>query len=640
MKCQPTNIPPAAEIDITAMRKKYAQERDKRIRREGQQQYVRPVGEFAQSYEGDPHTPVAPRDPLFEDIDVAVLGGGLSGLMAGIELKKAGVTDIRVVDHAGDFGGVWYWNRYPGVQCDNDAYCYLPMLEEMGYMPSKKFADGWEIYEYCQSMGKRFGLYDNALFHTRVLGLRWDDSVLRWRIATDRGDEIRARFIILANGLLNIPKLPGIPGIADFKGKMFHTARWEYDYTGGDTKNPVLHKLAGKRVGIVGTGATALQAIPYLGKYAKQLYVLQRTPSTVDQRINPPTDPEWARTLQPGWQAERHANFQRGALQGFLPGEPDLVCDFWTEVNRNLAAELAAEGWPALPVEEYMARHEMMDYRVMERMRRRVAALVKDPATAEALKPYYRFSCKRPLSNDDYYDTFNRSNVKLIDVSATRGVEAMTAKGFIADGVEYEVDCMIFASGFEVSSDLDRRWGFDVFEGRNGVSLYEHWADGYQTLHGVMTHAFPNLFFIGYYQGGLNASTTEQYRRQACHSAYIIASALDRGLAAVEPNKQAQDEYVRHFREVAIDITSLQRECTPSYYNNEGETRTGSDGREKYRHFLGETYGLGWTAFEQLLQDWRDDGNLAGLDLKTEDGTVTHTPLSGTIVAKAVPESA
>ena len=616
MKCQPTDIPPVEEIDIPALREKYRHERDKRMRREGQEQYVQPVGEFAQSYESDPHMPVLPRDPLTDDIDVAVLGGGLSGLMAGAQLRKAGVTGVRVIDHAGDFGGVWYWNRYPGIQCDNDAYCYLPMLEEMGYMPSKKFADGWEILEYCQSMGRRFGLYDKALFHTRVLGLRWDESLLRWRITSDRGDDIRARFVVMANGLLNIPKLPGIPGIGGFKGKMFHTARWEYDYSGGDPKNPVLDKLADKRVAIVGTGATALQALPYLGKYARQLYVLQRTPSTVDQRINPPTDPAWVKTLRPGWQAERHANFQRGALQGFLPGEADQVCDFWTEINRNLAAELAAEGWPALPVEQFMARHEMMDYRVMERMRRRVETLVKDKSTAEALKPYYRFSCKRPLSNDDYYDTFNRPNVTLIDVSATAGVEAMTENGFIAKGVEYDVDCMIFASGFEVSSDLDRRWGFDCLEGRNGRSLYQHWADGYQTLHGVMTHGFPNLFFIGYYQGGLNATTTEQYRRQACHCAYIIETALARDLAAVEPSQQAQESYVRHFREVAIDISALQRECTPSYYNNEGETRVGSDGREKYRHFLGETYGPGWQAFEQVLQDWRDSGDLAGLELR------------------------
>ncbi|MBK6737990.1 MAG: NAD(P)/FAD-dependent oxidoreductase [Haliea sp.] len=620
MTCQPTNVPPASEIDIPAMREKYRHERDKRLRREGQKQYVQPVDDFKSVYEGDPHMPVQPREALTREVDVAVLGAGISGILAAVELKKAGVTGVCNIDHAGDFGGVWYWNRYPGIQCDNDAYCYLPLLEEMGYMPSKKFADGAEIYAYCQSIGRRFELYDNAIFHTLVEGLRWDESILRWRIITDRGDDIRARYVIMANGLLNIPKLPGIPGIHTFKGKMFHTARWEYDYSGGSSSNPVLDKLADKRVGIIGTGATALQAIPYLGKYAKQLYVLQRTPSTVDQRINPPTDPEWVKTLKPGWQAERHANFQRGAIEGFLPGDADHVCDFWTEVNRNLAAELEAQGWPELSMEEFMARREEMDYRVMERMRQRVASMVKDQQTAEALKPYYRFSCKRPLSNDDYYDTFNLPNVTLIDVSATKGVEAMTEKGFIAHGIEHEVDCMVFASGFEVSSDLDRRWGFEVFEGRDGVSIYDHWADGYKTLHGVMTHGFPNLFFIGYYQGGLNASTTEQYHRQTIHCAYIISEALGRGVAAVEPSREAQDAYVSHFRDVAIDLTDFQRECTPSYYNNESETITGSDGRQKFRNFLGETYGLGWTAFEKLLQDWRDKGALDGLVLVPEPG--------------------
>lgn len=615
MQCEPTNIPPAEEIDIPAMREKYRHERDKRINREGQKQYIRPVGEFEDTYEGDPHMAVEPREAITEEIDVAVLGAGLSGLLAGVQLRKAGVTNFRTIDHAGDFGGVWYWNRYPGVQCDNDAYCYLPMLEEMGYMPSKKFTDGWEIFEYCQSIAKRFELYEKALFHTMVEGMSWDASIQRWRIKSDRGDEILARFVVMANGLLNIPKLPGIAGIHDFKGEMFHTARWNYDYSGGSQKNPDLTNLADKRVAIIGTGATALQAIPHLGRHAKELFVLQRTPSTVDQRINLPTDPEWAKSLKPGWQAERHANFHRAAMESFLPGEPDLVCDFWTEISRNLAAEFEQIGWPETP-EKFMERREVMDYQVMERMRRRVESIVKDPETAEALKPYYRFLCKRPLSNDDYYDTFNRPNVKLIDVSATKGVECMTEKGFIAHGEEYEIDCMIFASGFEVTSDLNRRWGFETFEGRNGLSIYDHWADGYKTLHGMMTSDFPNQFFIGYYQGGVNATTTEQYGRQGHHIAYIIKECLDRGIKEAEPSQQAQDEWIKTIRETALDLSSFQEECTPSYYNGEGEKHTGKDGKESQRWFLGETYGPGWAAFEAILQEWRDSNDLKGLDLK------------------------
>ncbi len=619
MKCEPTNLPPVEDIDIPAMREKYRQERDKRVRSEGQSQYERPVDDFADEYEGDPHMPVEPREPFQRDIDVAVLGGGISGILAGVQLRKAGVSDFCHIDHAGDFGGVWYWNRYPGIQCDNDAYCYLPMLEEMDFIPSQKFSDGPEIYQYCQRIAQRFGLYDNALFHTLIKGMRWDEEVKRWRIATDRGDDIRARFVIMANGLLNIPKLPGIPGIHEFKGKMFHTARWEYDYTGGSCENPVLDKLADKRVAIVGTGATAIQAIPHLGRYAKKLYVLQRTPSTVDIRRNPPTDPEWARSLQPGWQQHRIENFHHAAMEAWLsPGEPDLVCDFWTEISRNMAAELEEEGWPELTPEEFGARREMMDYRVMERLRRRVASIVKDPATAESLKPYYRFLCKRPLSNETYLDTFNLPNVQLIDVSESRGVERMTENAFVHQGEEIDIDCMIFASGFEVTSDLDRRWGFEQLEGRDGVSLYDHWADGYETLHGMMTRGFPNQFFVGYYQGGQNSTTTEQFGRQCQHIAYIVKTALERGAVAVEPSQAAQDEWVRHIRETAIDISDFQRECTPSYFNNEGEADVDSEGNQKLRWYLGEGYGPGWPAFMQLLQDWRDQGDLAGLEVETE----------------------
>ena len=605
MKCEPTQTPAPEQIDIPSLRERYRHERDKRVRSEGQAQYAKTEGEFAASYADDPHMPVQPRAPISEDIDVAILGGGFSGLMAGVHLRNAGVTHFRHIEHAGDFGGVWYWNRYPGIQCDNDAYCYMPLLEDTGHMPSKKFADGYEIQEHCQRIAKKYALYDGALFHTLIKALRWDESIRRWRISTNRGDDIRARFVLMCGGPLNRPKLPGIPGMQDFGGRIFHTARWEYDYTGGSWRNPVLDKLADKRVAIIGTGASAVQAIPYLGRYAKQLYVLQRTPSSVDKRPNPPTDPDWVKTLTPGWQKARQAHFHRAAVEGMKPGETDLICDIWTEVNRNLAAKLAAEGVPALTIQEYLAKREVEDYLVMERMRRRVESIVKDPATADALKPWYRFLCKRPCSNDNYYETYNRPNVTLIDVSATKGVERMTERGFVANGREYEIDCLICASGFEVTSDLDRRWGIGAIEGRDGLSLYAHWAEGYRTLHGFMTHRFPNLFFTGYLQGGFNATTTEQFSRQGYHIAYIVNEALQRGLNVLEPSLQAQEDWVKTLRASAIDLTQFQRECTPSYFNNEGS--------EKIRWYLGESYGPGWNAFEQLMLDWRNQGELAGL---------------------------
>jgi cation diffusion facilitator CzcD-associated flavoprotein CzcO len=606
MKCAPTHTP--KNIDIPSLREKYRHERDKRMRTDGQQQYFRPTGKVGRvDYAADPHTPVQPRAPISEDTDVIVLGAGWGGIMAAYHLTQAGVTRFRNIDSAGDFGGVWYWNRYPGIQCDNESYCYLPLLEETGFLPSKKFADGWEIQGYCKSIAQKYGFADKALFHTLINTLRWDEGIKRWRVGTNRGDEIRARFVIVACGVLNMPKLPGIPGIDTFKGKVFHTARWDYGYTGGSYRSPVLDKLADKRVAIVGTGATSIQATPHLGRYCKQLYVVQRTPSSVDERPNPLTDAEWVKALRPGWQKERQANFQRAAMEFLQPGEPDVVCDIWTEINRNLAAELAAEGWPQLTPQQFMARRERVDYRVMERLRQRVQQIVNDPPTAEALKPYYRFLCKRPLSSDDYYPTFNRPSVQLIDVSETKGIERITANGFVANGEEYAVDCLIFASGFEVTSDLNRRWGIDTVQGRGGQSIFDHWSEGYKTLHGTMTHGFPNQFYIGYIQGGLNASVTEQFGKQGHHIAYIINEVLKRGATVVEPSKEAQDEYVRRFEELEIDLSDFQGHCPPSYFNNEGEAKA------KFALFRG--WGHGWDAFQKLLQDWRARGDLQGLVL-------------------------
>ncbi len=609
------DLPSADEIDIPALKEKYRQERDRRMRAEGQAQYVKPVEGFSYTYEGDPYTPVTPREPVQKEIEVAILGGGWSGILAGVELAKSGITDFCNIDHAGDFGGVWYWNRYPGLQCDNDAYCYLPLLEETGFMPSKKFTDGFEILEYAQSIAKKYGLYDNAMFHTMVSGLRWDESAKRWNISTKQGDEIRARHLIVANGLLNIPKLPGIEGIETFKGHMFHTARWDYDYTGGSQKAPVLDKLKDKKVAIVGTGATAIQLVPYLGKYSKEFYVLQRTPSCVDTRRNSETDQEWVKSLKPGWQEERRANFHRGANERYQPGEQDMIVDIWTEVNRRLTDEFNEKDYYP-DMAGYAEDRDVMDFRVMERLRRRVDSIVKDKETAEKLKPYYRYQCKRPTSNDNYYDTFNLPNVHLIDVSESQGVERLTENGFVANGQEYEVDCMIFASGYEVTSDLDRRWGFEVFEGRNGYSMYDNWAGGYRTMHGVMTAGFPNMYIIGLNQGGLNSTLTKNFEEQSKHISYIIGEVKRRGATVAEVTDEAQSAYVQHLRDTEVDRTEWIRECTPSYFNNEGKPDVDENGNEKFRFYLGEVYGPGWDAFTKLLGDWRDAGNLDGIVLE------------------------
>jgi cyclohexanone monooxygenase len=607
--CAPTQTPD--DIDIDALRKKYAHERDKRLRKEGSKQYVETSDGFAEFAEIDPHTPHVDREPISADIDAAVLGGGFAGLLAAAHLKKAGVEDVRVTEMGGDFGGVWYWNRFPGIQCDNDAYCYIPMLEELDFMPSKKYADGAEIYEHCRRIGKHFGLYDAAILSTQVRNLRWDEDIKRWRISTNRGDDLRARFVVMTNGSFNRPKLPGIPGIKDFKGHSFHSARWDYEYTGGDCTGG-LDKLRDKRVALVGTGATGVQIVPFLGNYAKQVYVFQRTPSSVDERGNAPTDPDWVESLKPGWQKERQRNFHRWSpFEGVVFDAPDLVCDFWTELGRNMTARIAAMDDPAsLTMDELMAIREEEDYKIMERVRRRIDDIVDDKETAEALKPYYRFLCKRPCSNDEYLPTFNRPNVTLVDVSASKGVERATEKGLVADGVEYEVDCIIYASGFEITTELHRRYAMDTIEGRGGLSLFDHWADGYKTLHGMTSRGFPNQFFTGFIQGGVAANTTAMLEQQGEHIAYIIAEALARGATTVEPSQEAQDEWRLVIKETAIDNLQFDMECTPGYYNNEG-----GGGGEGIRSHLGEPYSPGFYVFDDLLREWRDKGDLDGLVL-------------------------
>lgn len=610
--CPPTQTPD--DIDLEALREKYRQEREKRLRSEGSKQYIELVDDFAGYYETDPHSPPLVRDPISEDVDVVVLGGGFGGLLCGAYLKKAGVDDVRIIELGGDFGGVWYWNRYPGLQCDNESYCYIPLLEELNFMPSKKFADGTEIYEHCRRIGKHFGLYDSAIFSTQVRALRWDEEINRWRIGTNRDDDIRARFVVMASGPFHRPKLPGIPGIQNFKGHSFHSSRWDYDYTGGDSSGG-LDRLADKRVAVVGTGATAVQIVPFLGRHAKQLYVFQRTPSSVGPRNNTPTDPDWVKSLKPGWQKERQRNFHAWTFEGMALGQPDYVCDFWTELGRNTAARvLGLEDPAAMTPQQFMDIREEEDYKVMERLRRRIGDIVDDPGTAEALKPYYRFLCKRPCTNDEYLQTFNRPNVTLVDVSATKGVQCATEKGLVANGIEYEVDCIIYASGFEITTELRRRYSIEAIEGRGGLSLFDHWHNGYQTLHGMTSRGFPNQFFTGFTQVGISANIAANYELQGEHIAYIIATALARGATTVEPSQQAQDQWCTTIRETAIDNSQFDLECTPGYYNNEGGGQGAAAG-EGIRSHLGEPYGPGFYAFGDLLSEWRDKGDLDGLVL-------------------------
>jgi cyclohexanone monooxygenase len=590
-------------FDPDTLRQKYREERDKRLRVDGNEQYVEVVGDYAR-YLDDPYVEPFHREPLTDAVDVVVIGGGFGGLLAGARLREAGVEDVRVIEKGGDFGGTWYWNRYPGAMCDVESYIYLPLLEEIGYVPKEKYSHAPEILAHSQAIGKHFDLYANACFQTEVTELRWDGDTARWIISTNRGDAMRARFVCMANGPLHRPKLPGIPGIDTFQGHTFHTSRWDYDYTGGDCDGN-LTGLRGKRVGIIGTGATAVQCVPHLAEAADELYVFQRTPSSIDVRANRPTDPEWAASLEPGWQQRRMDNFNNLVSGGFEA--EDLVNDGWTDIIGKLLVMLRQETNADLTPGGVANTLELADFEKMEQIRDRVDTIVNDPTTAEALKPYYRQFCKRPCFHDEYLDAFNRPNVTLVDTQG-QGVERLTEHAVVANGVEYEVDCLIFATGFEVGTDYTRRAGYEVV-GRDGLTLTEKWADGASTFHGFFSHGFPNCFVISNVQSGFSVNFPHMLNEQSKHLAHVIGHAIENDIRMIEATQEAEDDWVRTIVELAQNNLAFLESCTPGYYNNEGKPaeRSGQNG----------FYGGGNIAFIKLLEAWRAAGDFAGLELST-----------------------
>jgi len=593
--------PDHLDFDPDALRAKYRAERDKRLRPEGNDQYRRIEGALAH-YAEDPYGDVTPRAPQEDFTEILIIGGGFGGLVTAARLKEAGFSDLRVLEHGGDFGGTWYWNRYPGAACDTEAPIYLPLCEEVGYVPSHKFAYQPEILEHARRIGRHYDLYDGALFHTAVTDLVWNDEAQEWIISTNRGDALRARFVIMSNGPLNTPKLPGVPGIERFKGHTFHTSRWDYAYTGGSAEGG-LSGLADKRVAIIGTGATAVQCIPHLGASAKALYVFQRTPSSIDVRNNRPTDPAWAASLQPGWQKERMENFNILTSGGIV--EQDLVMDGWTEIIRNLISMANFRG-TAIPREEVPRLMELADFQKMNAIRARVDAIVEDPATAEALKPWYRQFCKRPCFHDEYLPTFNRPNVHLIDTQG-QGVERITETGVVANGVETPVDCIIFATGFEVGTAFTHRAGYDV-TGRGDLKLSEAWAEGMRSLHGLLVHGFPNLMITSNAQSGFTTNFPHAMDERAQHMTYLLHGLKARSAQIIEATEAGQDAWVDTMLKASRASESFQAECTPGYYNNEGKPNPLS--------VQNGSYGRGPVRFFQLLEGWRDAGTFEGLEFR------------------------
>ena len=514
-------------------------------------------GDFARYLEDVHSTNQIPRNPLTDTCEILVIGAGFAGLLLWYKLFKAGFTDVRFCEKGGDVGGTWYWNRYPGIACDVESYSYMPLLEEMDYIPTMKFASGFEIYEYCQNMAERFGFYERCLFHTTVERTEWDEADGRWTVKTDRGDAIRARHVVLANGILTTPRLARIDGMESFKGESFHTSRWDYRVS-----------LKGKRVGVIGTGATAIQVVPELAKVAGELYAFQRTPSSVDVRDQRATTPEeieeWSRT--PGWALARRARLSkitsgRLALQGhddFLAGRVDDFKDHKIH-NRKLTPE------------ELIEKQLNTSFRIMEQIRGRVDAVVTDPTTALALKPYYPYGCKRPTFHDEYLPVFNEPHVTLVD-TAPLGVREINEHGIVHDGVEYQLDVLIYATGFKWMGTSS----FNMVKGRNGQTLTEKWRrHGTKTYLGIHSRGFPNLFIVSGPQGG--GGQFNFIRVIDAHTDYVtwmMKTMRERGAGIVDVYAEPEETYAAHCREADIRTRPL-RDCI-SYYNDEGNAEPGS----------------------------------------------------------------
>jgi cation diffusion facilitator CzcD-associated flavoprotein CzcO len=576
---------------IEELRQRYLQEQQKRLRPEGMAQWR----ELGEELDRDPFVePGFIRDPVVEETTVVIVGGGFAGMLTAIDLGKHGIHDVRIVEKAGDFGGTWYWNRYPGCMCDVESYVYLPLLEETGFMPSERYASATEIFGYCQLLGRTFDLYPKTLFQTDVTGAEWDDEALRWQVTTSRNDRLSTRFLVLAGGILHKAKLPGIPGIDDFGGTAFHTSRWDYATTGGSPTRP-MDRLADTRVGIIGTGATAVQVVPQIARAAKELFVFQRTPGAVGVRNQQPTDVEWFQSLKPGWQRERIVNFTR-AVTGAQP-EVDLVGDSWTEL-------MWVDTQQAPDSDEEAEALERIDFEAMEVIRRRVEEIVEDPETAEKLKPYWGKHCKRVCFHDEYLPAFNRPNVHLVDTEG-RGVDQITRRGPVVDGVEYPVDVLIYASGFEVTTDLHQRLGFDP-KGVGGVALSERWAKGAHTLHGVLASGFPNLLLISLVQGGFGTNFSHLLSESAKHVAHIVEACVERGIVAIEPEEAAEEDWLSVLHTVGAGGARYFQRCTPSFYNSEQQTIDTRAARNL-------TYSGSLLDYIGYLERWRHQPDFTGV---------------------------
>ncbi|PYI36982.1 monooxygenase [Aspergillus indologenus CBS 114.80] len=639
----PPLLPDISPSDMQKIQQRYAEERDKRRRPEGLSQYISLASTENPQLKSLLHDPwddgTAPSVTLKEGarFKVVIMGAGFGGLLFAVRLLQTGCfrpEEIVLVDAAAGFGGTWYWNRYPGLMCDIESYIYLPLLEETGYIPKRKYASGEEIREHAQRIAAHWSLEHRAMWRTQVNQCSWSDDAAEWTLEmtqfppplhgdTTKADPfsatVHADFVILAPGPLNRPKVSDFSGFESFRGSRFLASRWDYDVTGGSPEAPVLSKLKGKRVGIIGTGATGIQIVPELAKSCEQLYVFQRTPAQVGVRDQRSTDlDEWTKNVAtgPGWQMARLRNYVCFTCDTQPPPPVDMVADGWTSF-RSLQV-LGGGGTPVSmeDIPAHITKMHAFDLPRSERIRARVDEIVHDRTVAEQLKAWYPSWCKRPCFHDDYLPTFNQPHVRLVDTNG-KGVQAITSTGVVANNEQFDVDVLILAMGYEVKA-LESPGGrarISVF-GRAGRSMDEKWAQSPLTLHGVATNGFPNMFFSGVGQTSFFPVYTATLDTCAKHVAFIISECIKRqssGKTTIEVTQDAETAWAQRVQAVAPALAAMAG-CTPSYLNAEGSL-DGVSMEERMKLAASSRWPHGMNDWMDVLEEWRDAGSLDGLQI-------------------------
>ena len=591
--------------DPEAVRAKYLAERDKRL--VAGRADIRDLrhDEYFAKYRDDPFTPATERDPVVDEVDVVILGGGIAGVTTGAHLRQAGIERIRIIDQAGGIGGTWYWNRYPGVMCDVESYIYMPMLEEIGYVPSQRYAFGEEILRHLEAVAEHYDLVDDALFHTGVTRAEWREE--ESRLADPHRPRRRHHVPLVRAGArhpqpdeaacpqrhggLRRPLLPhGALGLRLHRRRPPGPAREPEGQDGGADRHRCLGHPVPASAGRIGQAGLRLPAHPLGHRRAGQ----------------PPDRRRLRATLEPGWQRARNDNFQ--AIMLGRPAEVDQIDDGWTHHYAVVNNPPRRKG---MSLTEFIENAEAMDYEIMDEHRRRVDALVEDPDTAEILKPYYRYICKRPCFHDEYLSAYNSPNVTLIDCPA--GMERITEAGPLVNGQEYAVDCIVYGTGFEPErTPLYRRAGHDIV-GRDGVTLAEKWADGAASLYGIMSRGFPNLFLMP--APTQQAVVTVNYTQLAVAGAEFVTGAISllrkQGVEAFDVSAQAEEAWTQKIVDSYVAGTTVMAACTPSRINNEGHPETINPRDGNYGGGFGD-----WFGYRDLLERWVADGRFEGLELE------------------------